>query len=137
MKALIDRGYSVSAGVVNVLDSDFESAKDLHVLTVEEAPFSPVGDESHSRNMELATESSAVVVSPFPVGPGNLQNLEVALAAQRAGKSVFVLRPEEGRQIDFVEGKADAAVEELIRLGAVESNSVEELMRAIAGGRPG
>lgn len=134
MKALTDRGFSVSAGVLNVLDTDFESAKDLHVLAVEEAPFSPVGEDSHSRNLQLASESAAVVVSPFPVGPGNLRNLEVAKAMLESGKAVFILRPEKGKGIDFVGGKADALVADLIRMGAVVTEDLNELMGRIATG---
>jgi len=134
MKALTDRGFSVSAGVLNVLDTDFETAKDLHVLTVDEAPFSPVSDESHSRNLELAGSSSSVVVSPFPVGPGNLRNLEVAMSALRSGKAVYVLTPDRGMGIDFVGGRADAMVAELIRSGAVTVAGVDDLIKHLAGG---
>ena len=134
MKALTDRGFSVSAGVLNVLDTDFETAKDLHVLTVDEAPFSPVSDESHSRNLELAGSSSSVVVSPFPVGPGNLRNLEVAMSALRSGKAVYVLTPDRGMGIDFVGGRADAMVAELIRSGAVTVAGIDDLIKHLAGG---
>ncbi len=134
LKALTDRGFSLSAGVLNVLDTDFESAKDLHVLIVEEAPFSPVSEESHARNMELASESVAIVVSPFPVGPGNLRNLEVAIASLISGKSVYLLRAEKGKGIDFVGGKADAIVAELISSGAIEVEDVDALVKSIARG---
>jgi iron complex transport system ATP-binding protein len=134
MKTLTDRGFSVSAGVLNVLDTDFESAKDLHVATAEEAPFSPVGEESHAKNMELSSESSALVVSPFPVGPGNLKNLEVAVAALKSGKAVFILPPEKGKEIDFVGGKADAIIAELISAGAVRVADVEEVIARLGRG---
>ncbi len=134
MKALIDRGFSVSTGVLNILDTDFETAKDLHVLTVEEAPFSPVSDDAHARNMSLAADSSAVVVSPFPVGPGNLKNLEVARSSLRAGRPVFVMKPEKGKETDFVGGKATSLVSELINMGAVEVDGVDGLLGAIVRG---
>lgn len=134
MKTLTDRGFSVSAGVLNVLDTDFESAKDLHVTTAGEAPFSPVGEESHAKNMELASESSALVVSPFPVGPGNLKNLEVAVAALKSGKAVFILPPEMGKGIDFVGGKADAIIAGLISAGAVRVADVDEVIERLGRG---
>ena len=134
MKVLTDRGFSVSVGVLNVLDTDFETAKDLHVLTVEEAPFSPVSDDSHARNMQLASESTAIVVSPFPVGPGNLKNLEVAIAALNSGKAVFILPSEKDKGIDFVGGKADAMVAGLISAGAVRVSGAEDLVARLGRG---
>jgi len=134
MKALTDRGFGVSAGVLNVLDSDFESAKDLHVEIVEEAPFSPVSDDSHARNLTLAMQSRWVVVSPFPVGPGNLKNLEVATTALKSGKTVYLLLPEVGKEIDFVGGKADVLVDDLKRSGAITVAGINDLTRRLAEG---
>lgn len=134
MKTLLDAGFSVSTGVLNVLDSDFENAKDLHIPTVPEAPFAPISDSAHKANIRLIQDSEMVVVSPFPVGPGNLRNMEAARDALRAGKAVFVLAPEQGKTIDFVGGKADAIVAELISMGAVRATDVEELLRMLARG---
>ena len=134
MKALLDGGFSVSTGVLNVLDSDFQNAEDLHIATIAEIPFAPIGDNSHSENLKLIEKSAAVIVSPFPVGPGNLKNLEAAMTAVRTGRKVFLLPPEPGRQIDFVGGKADATVKELIRSGAIQVDGVEDLLGRLSIG---
>jgi len=42
MRRLIDQGYRVSAGVINVLDVDQETADFLEIPVVVEAPFSPI-----------------------------------------------------------------------------------------------
>ncbi|HEX9906881.1 MAG TPA: ABC transporter ATP-binding protein [Thermoplasmata archaeon] len=128
VKALHEHGFSVTVGVVNVLDSDFESAKDMHVPVVTEAPFAPISHEKHAENLKMIQGASMVVVSPFPVGPGNLSNLEAARTALKQGKRVFVIRPEQGVSIDFVGGKADEAIKDLIGSGAVSIQSVEEIL---------
>ena len=137
MKALFDAGYSVSAGVLNVLDSDTESAEELRVPVAMDAPFSSISEASHRENMRLISESDAVVVAPFPVGPGNLRNLDAAKEALASGKKVVVIRPDAGRTIDFASGRADAAVKGLITSGAVEVGGVDGLIAALGrrGGR--
>lgn len=137
MKALLDGGFSISSGVLNVLDSDFQNAEDLHIATVAEAPFAPIGERAHAENLKLLLDSSAVIVSSFPVGPGNLKNLEAAMTARTAGKRVFILSPEAGKGIDFVGGKANAAVKELIRSGAIQVDSIEDLLGRLSRGGGG
>jgi iron complex transport system ATP-binding protein len=136
MKALLDDGFSVSAGVLNVLDSDYQNAEDLHISTVAEAPFAPIGEGAHAENLRLVEGSSSVIVSSFPVGPGNLKNLDAAKAALGSGRRVFILPPEPGKGIDFVGGKADAAIKELIRSGAIQVDGIEDLLGKLSkGGR--
>lgn len=128
MKALHDQGYSVSTGVVNILDDDFVSAKDLHIPVVAEVPFSQVSEEAHSENLRLISESSFVVVSSFPVGPGNFRNLEAAKAALVSGKRVFIVRPKDVPTIDFVGGKADALIAGLITSGATVTEDISKVL---------
>ena len=135
MKSLIDAGFSVSTGVLNILDSDFENAKDLHVSTVPEAPFGPISDGAHRDNLKLIRESEVVIVSPFPVGPGNLRNLEAAEAALEMKKTVLVLLPPAGRETDFAGGRAKEIVKGLISSGATAvKDSAEMLERLSEGG---
>jgi iron complex transport system ATP-binding protein len=137
MKALLDAGFGVSTGVLNVLDSDFENAKDLHVPTVAEMPFAAISDSAHEDNLRLMKEADVIVVSPFPVGPGNLKNMEAARTAIAMGKRLLLMRPEQGRTIDFVGGRADGIVKDLISSGAIPISSSDEMIREISkeGGR--
>jgi iron complex transport system ATP-binding protein len=134
MKTLLDAGYGVSTGVLNVLDSDFENAKDLHVPTVPEVPFAAVSEAAHEKNLALIQDSEAVVVSPFPVGPGNMKNMEAAREALSMGKKVVVLLPDAGRSIDFVGGQADAIMKGLISSGAIPVEGITEMLRELQGG---
>jgi len=133
MKALHDWGFSISTGVLNVLDTDFESAKDLRIPIVPEIPFAQISDDSHSRNLKMIDESEAVVVTRFPVGPGNLRNLEAAIHAVAIKKRVFLLAPPEEKDYDFVGGRAKSLVERLLGSGAVQVRYIEDLQSALKG----
>lgn len=133
MQLLHERGYSVSTGVINVLDSDYENAQELHVPAVAEVPFSQVSEEAHAQNMKLISEARFVIVSRFPVGPGNFKNLEAARCAQASGKKVVIVRPKDGPSIDFVGGKADDIIAAIISSGATVVDGPEQIMAALAG----
>jgi cobalamin transport system ATP-binding protein len=134
MKSLLDNGFSVTVGVLNVLDSDFQNAEDLHITTVAEAPFAPIGESAHAENLKLIEDASSVIVTPFPVGPGNIKNLEAAKAAIVSGKKVYLLPPESDKGIDFVNGKALAIIKDLIMSGAIQVFSIEDLMAKLSRG---
>ena len=137
MKALYDAGFAVSVGVLNVLDSDFESASDLHLAAVAEVPFAPISDASHNENLRLIRESSAVVVTPFPVGPGNIRNLEAAKVASESGKTVLIMDRDPEKGIDFVGGRADASIKGLISSGAILVKDIGELLGRLSRGGSG
>lgn len=131
MKALVDHGYSVSAGVLNVLDSDYENARDLRVPVVAEVPFAQISDETHEENIRLVGESPFVLVTRFPVGPGNFKNLEAARYALEIGKKVFIVSPETGVAIDFVGGNADTSIRGLIASGAISILDADGLISVL------
>ena len=137
MKTLHDLGFSLSTGVLNILDSDFESASDLHVPVVAEGPFTQIGDEAHANNLRMIDEAPVVVVSRFPVGPGNFKNLEAARYALDKNKQVFVMADPSEPSIDFIGGKADSYIAALISSGAVPVSALEVLVAEISGGKRG
>lgn len=119
MKALLDEGFSVTAGVLNVLDTDFETAQFLKIPVVSEAPFSPITEKSHKDNLAMIEKASIVVVTSVPFGFGNLQNLEAALASLERGVPTFVIDEVPIESRDFTKGKAKALLAELKNKGAV------------------
>jgi iron complex transport system ATP-binding protein len=75
---------SVSAGVVNTLDTDYDVAQYFSIECAVEAPFSPISGEVHSRNLRLIQEASIVVLPNICFGSANLKNLEATeLAADK------------------------------------------------------
>ena len=91
MRELTDRGYEVSAGVLNALDSDEVTGRELGLSMAVEAPFSPVGDDAHAENLRLMADADLVVLSEVPLGHGNVRNLEAVRAALARGAQVWVL----------------------------------------------
>ena len=66
MRELVDAGYEVTAGVLNALDTDEETGRELGLQMAVEAPFSPVGDEAHADNLELMRAADLVIVARCP-----------------------------------------------------------------------
>jgi iron complex transport system ATP-binding protein len=91
MKALVDEGYAVTAGVLNLLDSDFETSQMLKVPAVTEAPFSPITDKTTNDTLDLISKASIVVLTSVPFGDGNLRNLEAVIEAVRHGIPTYVV----------------------------------------------
>ncbi len=128
MKILLDEGYSVTAGVLNVLDSDFETAQFLKIPVTSEAPFSPITEKTHEANLAMISEASTVVVTSVPFGYGNLQNLEAALAALERGIPTFVIEEVPIEKRDFAKGKAKMLIAELKKGGAEFVKNQNELL---------
>lgn len=126
MRELVDAGYEVTAGVLNALDTDEETGRELGLSMAVEAPFSPVSDEAHAENLELMRAADLVLVSAVPVSHGNARNVEAAREALVSGKPVWV---DEGVRVsDFagvVDGLADA--------GAQFFSGEEALLAAVRG----
>jgi len=132
MKELIDNGFAVSAGVVNVLDSDYEFARDMHVPVAAEVPFAQISNEAFEENLRLMDEAKYVVVTPFPVGPGNFRNLDAAEEALSRGKRVIVVTGADLMKTDFVGGKAAETVTGLISSGAIEVKDVRGVLEEMS-----
>lgn len=127
MKALVDEGYEVTAGVLNMLDTDYETAELLKVPTVSEAPFSPITEQSKRLLLEMISKSAIVVVTSVPFGYGNLSNLEMAFEAVKRGIRTYVIDEVPIESRDFTGGKATALMAELRKAGAIFIKHPSEL----------
>jgi iron complex transport system ATP-binding protein len=127
MKALQKEGYIVTAGVLNVLDTDFETAEFLNIPVISEAPFSPITEKSCMANLDMMTKAGFVVITSVPFGYGNLPNLESALEAVKSGTQTYVIEEEPIESRDFTGGKATALMAELRKQGAVFIKRASEL----------
>ena len=90
MRQLVDAGYEVTAGVLNALDTDEETGRELGLEMAVEAPFSPVGDEAHADNLALMRDADLIVVTAVPISTGNARNVEAALEVLGDGTPVWV-----------------------------------------------
>jgi len=133
MNILSGRGYLVTAGVLNVLDTDHETARTLGLEVVEEAPFSPITEAAHKANLRLIEEAEAVVLTSPPVGPGNLLNLKAARYAQEMGIPLVIYRESAGEGHDFVYEKGRRIMEEIKEAGAEEASAPVQLTAVLEG----
>jgi len=129
MYGLVSRGYVVTAGVLNVLDSDFETAGELNIKTISEAPFSPITPEASAQNLEAMKAADVVIVSDVPIGWGNLQNLETVMAIADS-KPIILIESAENR--DFTGGKATEMLKKLKAQGAIVAGSVDDAIARLA-----
>jgi len=121
--------YNVSVGVLNLYDSDQETAEYLKLkCMVLEAPFSPISYENHLENIKLIKKAKVVVLSDFSIGSGNLKNLEAALVALNHKIPVLIYEKRRVEEKDFTNGKATKIYNELINNGALTFSSKRELL---------
>jgi iron complex transport system ATP-binding protein len=128
MKILLDEGYSVTTGVLNVLDTDFETAQFLKIPVTTEAPFSPITEKTHKANLAMISKARIVVLTSVPFGNGNLQNLEAALNALEREIPTFVIEEVPIERRDFTKGKAKVLLTELKSKGALFVKDQNELL---------
>jgi iron complex transport system ATP-binding protein len=128
MKIFLDQGYHVTAGVLNVLDTDFETAQFLGIPVASEAPFSPITDRTMKTDLAMISKSDFVVVSSVPFGYGNLPNLQAAKEALKKGIPVIMMDDVPIENRDFTNGQATAYMQELKSTGAFFIKSQDELL---------
>lgn len=108
LEKLRSMGFSLSCGVINQGDSDWEMCKMLNISMAEGKPFSEIDAESHEKNKGLIRQANFVLVTDVPFGTGNLKNLEALLDASCP---IYMIR-REGR-FDYTEGKATALLKRI------------------------
>lgn len=121
--------YHISIGVLNMLDTDHETAEYLKVEDIVlEAPFSPISDENHQENIKLVKNADFVVLSDFSIGSGNLKNLEAAVFAIEHEIPVLIYEKRKIIDKDFTHGKGTKLYNMLLESGALVFSSKRELM---------
>jgi len=128
MKILADEGYNLTTGVLNVLDTDYETAQLLKIPVASDAPFSPITEETHKVNLEMISRAGAVVLTAVPFARGNLRNLEAAEEALRMGIAIFVIDDVPIERRDYTRGEAKKRLTELNSKGATFVRNQHELL---------
>lgn len=134
LRRLVSDGHEVTAGVLNVGDTDWETARALGLEVAEERPFSAVSEAAAAKASEMAGRADFVLVAPVPVGPGNLPNLRMALEAARAGKTVLMVGSMDVER-DFTHGAAAGLWREALEAGATALPDSAAAVRLIEGGK--
>jgi len=130
MKILYDRGYNLTAGVLNVLDSDYEVAASLSIPTVEEAPFAQITKEAYKRNLNFILNSNVIIVANAVFGKGNLKNLEAAKTAADHNIPIVLIESTPFAERNFA-GKEGKALYDGIRKRATLAQKLEDVLNMI------
>ncbi len=133
MRALAERGFEVTAGVLHVTDTDTEVAERLNLERVTVPPFSPVDPGAQSEVEAMMTRADVVIVADAPYGPGNLGNLRAVLRAADRGARVVLLESAPIGERDFTAGEAATLWARLAERATVAGSYDEALASAQAG----
>lgn len=124
-------GFFVSCGVLNIMDTDYETAKALKIPIVSEAPFSNISEESYKENIEEIKLCENVILANVEFGYGNLSNLEAIEQALNVGKKVIILQKSPITDRDYTKGEATKIYKKIIEKGAILVHSQEELFKSL------
>ena len=130
MRALAERGFEVTAGVLHGSDTDALVAERLNLPRVSVPPFSIIDRAAADEAVALMRSADLVVVCDAPYGPGNLPNLECALRVAREGVRVILVEQVPVRERDFTDGEATELWEALASRAEVV-RSPEEVLAAV------
>ncbi len=119
MALLAASGCQVSAGALNMGDSDYEAAQLLGVEIAEERPFMPISRKAFERTKQLIAEAEVVILTDVPFGWGNIVNLKAILEAAKG--LVIVFNPETISERDFVNGEATLLLNQIFATKQVVS----------------
>ncbi len=130
MNQLVDDGYNVSLGVINIGDSDYTTAKALALDVVEEKPFSHITEESYKKNLESIKQADYVILTNIPIGFANIKNLKTAEQAEK----LIIIEKEPIEERDYTKGEATKLYHQLKANAVVVKNShaVLEILKSMA-----
>lgn len=130
---LLELGCEVTAGVINIGDTDQEAAESMGIEYVEEAPFSPISEAAESANREFISKADAILVADMPFGTGNAANLTSALHALESGKPIGLIGDPQGYAgRDFAGGRVVGMLSALREGGAASLKSAASLTDWVA-----
>jgi len=89
-RELFRMGHAVTGGIAHEYDSDEKLWKSLGIEHVSVGTFSRITDAEIDAATKLVDASDVTILCAFPIGPGNIGNLELARRARR----LVVMRPE-------------------------------------------
>jgi len=119
MNELVENGYNVSLGVINIGDSDYITAKALELDIVEEKPFCHITEKNYEKNLELIKQADYVILTNIPIGFANIKNLKAAGEAQ----NLIMVEKEPIEKRDYTKGEATKLYHELKANAALVKNS--------------
>ena len=128
LESFHNKGWEVSAGVLNVGDSDYELARSMGIAVVSEKPYCDIGEAAYADNLKLMRDADLVVLADIDVGHSNLKNVEALRRVDFDTQKLCILR---GEGKDYTGGSALEIVDELVASGQaaeVDRDGLEALI---------
>ncbi|MEA2035006.1 MAG: ABC transporter ATP-binding protein [Euryarchaeota archaeon] len=135
MYLLKNKGFLVTAGVLSVNDTDYETAMLLDIPVVSEPPFSSVTSPSLDRLKECLKNADYVIVTAMPFSDGNVGNIQVL--RNFVSKPICLFKgPEKNlSELDFTGGKATSILKELELTGAEVVHNHKDIFRMLSNAK--
>jgi len=132
MYILKNRGFLVTAGVLSVNDTDYETAMELDIPVIAEPPFSSVTTPSLDRLKECLKKADCVIVTAMPFSDGNVGNIQVL--RNFVSKSICLFKGPANNlsELDFTGGKATSILKELELTGAEVVHNHKDIFRMLS-----
>ncbi|QGT99447.1 Vitamin B12 ABC transporter, ATPase component BtuD [Candidatus Syntrophocurvum alkaliphilum] len=131
IKELVQSGFKVTAGVLNLGDTDWQIAKMLGIEITEEAPFSPISEKSYLDNLKLVQNADLVLLLPIPIGSGNLLNLKILEESLNLQKPSFIIDMNNISYRDYSNGEATKITKQLLTKGVIDLSTIDDLWKHI------
>ena len=109
LEELRNRGYSVSCGVINISDSDYEVCEALGIKIAAEKPYCDISDEAYTENQSLIDECDTIILTDVAIGHGNLRNMQIV--KENTDKKIYIIKAENR---DYTDGKAEEMIKDII-----------------------
>ncbi|MFA5614604.1 MAG: ABC transporter ATP-binding protein [Methanoculleus sp.] len=128
--ALHREGFRVSAGVLNLMDTDYATVTELGIPCISEAPFAAISSGARDSLQQHIDSAHTVIVTAMPIGPGNIENIRI-LEDYRDKPIIFLCGGGSRAFQDHTGGEAGAIIRRLLDQGAVRVERVEEVLRIL------
>lgn len=127
IQELAASGFHLSAGVLNIGDSDWAISKEYELDVAEEVPFMSISHEAYMRNLELVVASDVVVLLPIYLSKLNIMNIKLLTDCRLDGKKIYIVEDGNLKKRDFTNGEAIEIYKELLNMPNVELVKEDEL----------
>ncbi|SDK69849.1 heme ABC transporter ATP-binding protein [Natronincola ferrireducens] len=132
IQSLYDEGYTMSIGVVNIGDSDWEIANILGLEMAEESPFSPISDDAFEEACRLAEKADITILTSIPIGKGNVKNLSIIQRQLETEKPVYFYKAyESNKKFDYTDGEGEILFGNLLNKGLQVLTSKDKLLKKL------
>ncbi len=125
--------FTVTCGILNVMDTDYGTAMRLGLPCVAEPPFHGITPGSLADLRQRLDHADIIVVTTMPIGRGNLDNLRVLL--DYPAKPILLYSGSSNSVMeDYTGGEAGAVLTGLEAHGALQVEGPEELLASLSQG---